>query len=112
MRLLKFLIVMGALAIAAAWLTNPDEDAAEAELKTQVIQALQDLDLKPGAGELAAALCKMKLEDCYAVTRAAITTQFEDRTFYSVFRAEGFDSQISCIGAFTTFLCSGALHDR
>ncbi len=106
MRLLKFLIGLAVIAAVAAWLTRPDEAAAEAEMKKQLIAALERLDLEPGAGAAAALICKANVDDCYEFTRAGIETTFEDRTFYSVFRATGFGEGYSCIGAFTKFICS------
>ncbi|WP_371227840.1 hypothetical protein [Roseovarius sp. 2305UL8-3] len=106
MRLLKLLISLAVIAAIAAWLTRPDEAAAEAELKTQLIEALDRLETDSDAGTAAAVLCKVNLDECYEFTRAAITTEYEDRTFYSVFRAEGFGEGYSCIGAFTKFVCS------
>ncbi len=106
MRILKLLISLAVITAAVAWLTRPDEAAAESELKTQLIAALERLDLDCGAGATAAMLCKVNLNDCYEFTRAAIATEFEDRTFYTLFRATGFGEGYSCIGAFTRFMCS------
>jgi len=111
MRLLKLLIGLVLVASVAAWLTRPDEAAAEAEMKSRLLAALDRLDLKPGAGAAAALLCKVNVEECYEFTRASMATEFEDRTFYTVFRAEGFGEGFSCIGAFTRYVCSGNLEE-
>ncbi len=112
MRILGFLLVLGALAAGVAYVTKPDEAAAEATLREQVMLAVAKRQLGEGqstAQNLALAACKLRPNDCYDLLRSGIDTAFIDRGVFVQFDLTGFERQATCYGAFTRFFCPGGM---
>jgi hypothetical protein len=102
------MLVMAAI---VAWLTNPAMEAAEAELKRQVLRALDTQTMGSGAGLDAAALlaCRMSPEACYDLVRTGIDITRQNRLLYSRFDLSGFGRTATCYAAFGAFACPGGM---
>lgn len=104
-----FKFVLGMLTMAAifAWFTNPSMEDAEAELKRQLLTAVESQSLGSGSGLDAAALlaCRVDTNTCYDLVRTGIDVTHDDRVLYGRFDIEGFGRKAVCYGLFTTFLC-------
>ncbi len=103
----KFLLGMLTMAAIGAWLTNPSMEDAEAELKRQVIAAVDSQSLGTGSGLDAAALlaCRVDRDGCYSLVRTGIDITRDNRQLYSRFDLEGFGRSATCYGLYTGFWC-------
>ncbi|MDA7426513.1 hypothetical protein [Thalassococcus lentus] len=107
----KFLFGMATMAALAAYVTNPTQEDAEAEMRVQLMTALANEDLKGKNGAETAALlgCRLNPDTCYDLLRSGIEMTFEDRHLYSKLELEGFERSANCYGLYTRFICPGGL---
>ncbi|MGY9048351.1 hypothetical protein P775_16280 [Puniceibacterium antarcticum] len=107
--MLRLILLLVAVGLLGAWLTRPSEDQAKSEMRATIIATLTTEDTNGKDPVTSAALmgCRMNPEGCYDLVSSGLKTTYEDRTFYSVFTATGFDRSATCYGAFTKFTCPG-----
>ena len=107
----KFVAGMLTMALLAAFLSKPGPDAAEAELRSQLMSAIANKQLGNQDGLNAAALlaCRLDPNSCYDLLRSGIDMTFEDRHLYAKLTLDGFDHSASCYGLYTRFFCPGGL---
>ncbi|MBO9465427.1 hypothetical protein J7443_09320 [Tropicibacter sp. R15_0] len=110
----KFLAGMIFMAALAAFFTKPGPDAAEAELKSQLMTAISTQKLGEQDGLNAAALlaCRLDPNSCYDLLRSGIDLTYEDRYLYAKLDLDGFERQASCYGLYTKFYCPGGLQKQ
>ncbi|MCC1492230.1 hypothetical protein [Cognatishimia sp. F0-27] len=111
--MLRFLLLLAALAALAGFATRPGVDDAETAMREQVLLAVanQELRGKSTAEQAALLACRLDPTSCYDLIRSGIDITFEARLVYARVDLEGFGKSATCYGLFTRFFCPGGLRD-
>lgn len=108
MKLLKWLLILGASALLVLYVTKPSPADVEDFVHAQAMSQLQASDLQPSAEVLKnAALmgCRLKPETCTEALRELIHIRYDDRKIYARVTVTGLGTVNHCTAVFNRLLC-------